>query len=141
MKRVKIQRLWGDQNQTTGVFTVLNEKGQPIFACLCLERGDRNNQKNVSSVPAGRYPIVLEYSSRFKQDLYELKDVPNRTECKIHPSNYWDQLNGCIALGLKLKNLNNDQYYDVTNSKATVVEFHKVMKNVTRTTIEITDPI
>ena len=141
MKRVKIQRLWNDRNQTLGVFTVLDQKGQPIFACLCLERGNRNNQKNVSSVPEGRYPLVLEHSAKFNQNLYELKDVPNRTECKIHPLNFWTQLNGCIALGLKLKDMNNDGYSDITNSKATVELFHKVMKNTPRTTIEIINPL
>ena len=130
MKRVKIQRLWGDGNQTIGVFTVLDANGQPIFASLCLERGFRDNQKNVSNVPEGRYPLVLEHSPKFKRDLFELKDVPNRSECKIHPASFWNQLEGCIALGLSLKDINNDGYSDITNSRKTVELFHKVMQKV-----------
>ena len=141
MKTVKIQRLWNDTNQATGVLTIVNHTGQPIFACLCIERGDRNNERMVSHVPAGVYPLVLEHSPKFNQDLYELKNVPNRSECKIHPANYWNQLNGCIALGLKLKRMNHDSYYDITNSRTTVDLFHRAMRGVTQTTIEIIDPI
>jgi hypothetical protein len=141
MKKVKLQRLWEDKNQSTGVLFVIDETGQPIFASLCIERGDRNNQQSVSNVPPGIYPLVLERSPRFNIDLYELKDVPNRSECKIHASNYWNQLNGCIAPGVKLKDMNADGYYDVTESRNTVNSFHTAMKGVNKTTIQIIDPI
>ena len=141
MKKVKLQRLWENRNQSTGVLSVIDEKGQPIFASLCIEGGGRNNKQSGSNVPSGIYPLVLEYSPKFNMDLYELKDVPNRAECKIHASNYWHQLNGCIAPGLKLKDLNADGYYDVTNSGNTVKSFHSAMKGITKTTIEIIDPV
>jgi hypothetical protein len=140
MKRVKLQRLWSDGNQTTGVLMVLDRKGQPVFASLSIERGDRNNQKNVSNVPAGTYPLILEYSPRFDQNLYELKDVPNRRECKVHASNFWKQLNGCIAPGVKLKDMNSDGYYDVTDSRKALEAFHMALKGVEKTTIEIINP-
>ena len=140
MKRVRLQRLWMDKNQSTGVLTVIDRKGQPIFASLCIERGDRNNQKNVSNIPAGKYPLVLEHSPRFGKDVYELKNVPNRNECKIHASNYWNQLNGCIAPGIKLKDLNRDGYYDVTDSRKAVDAFHKALRRTRKTTIEILNP-
>ena len=136
---VKLIRHWADRNQSTGSLLILNEKGQPVFGCLCLERGDRNNQRNVSNVPAGVYPLLFEWSPRFGTRLWELKNVPGRAECKIHAANYWDQLNGCIAPGLRLKDLDKDGYYDVTSSNATMRDFHKILKGMTRTTIEIVD--
>lgn len=139
MKTVKLIRIWNDRNQTTGVLIVYSEKGHPIFGSLCIERGDRNNQKNISRVPAGKYRLVFERSPRFKQDLWELKGVPNRSECKIHPSNFWDQLNGCIAPGVKLKDLDKDGYYDVTQSKPTTAAFQTALKGLNETTIEIID--
>jgi hypothetical protein len=139
MKTVKILRLWNDGNQTTGTLIVYNDKGQPIFGSLCIERGDRNNQKNISRVPSGKYRLVYEWSPRFKQNLWELKGVPNRSECKIHPSNFWDQLNGCIAPGVKLKDLDKDGYYDVTQSKPTTAAFQMALKGMNETTIEIID--
>lgn len=139
--RVFLQRLWEDRNQSTGILYVTDDKGQPIFACLCIERGDRNNQRNVSNVPPGTYDLVLENSPRFGRDLWELKGVPNRAECKIHPSNYWDQLNGCIAPGIELKDLDKDGYYDVTQSKNTTNAFHRVLAGMSKTTITIIDPV
>lgn len=139
MKRIKLQRLWSDYNQSTGVLMVVNENNQPIFASLCVERGNRNNKKNVSNVPSGIYPIKKEWSPRFVSDLWELKEVPNRSECKIHSSNFWHQLNGCIAPGLKLKDIDQDGYFDVTSSRNTLTSFHSALKGITETTIEIID--
>lgn len=137
--KTKLIRHWADDKQTTGTFLVLDEKGQPIFGSLSLERGNRNNERNVSRIPCGVYPLVWEKSPRFGRYLWEIKDVPNRSECKIHPANYWSQLNGCIALGLKLKDINADGYYDVTSSTKTVESFHSVLKNITKTTIQVVD--
>lgn len=128
MKTIKINRLWQDENQTIGNCTVFDENDKPIFSSISLERGWRNNEKNVSCVPKGTYKVVLEYSPRFNMDLWELKDVVDRSECKFHSANYWHQLNGCIALGLKLKDINKDGYIDITNSKDTMSGFHTSLK-------------
>lgn len=141
MKKVKLQRLWVDHNQSTGVLTVLDDKGQPMFASLCIERGNRDNQQGVSNVPAGTYPLVLEYSPTYRGSLFELKEVPNRSECKIHASNFWKELGGCIAPGVRLKDLNEDGYYDVTSSVISLKAFHSALIGVMQTTIEIIDPL
>lgn len=140
MKKVILQRHWQDNNQATGTLMVLNRHGQPIFACLCIERGDRNNAKSVSNVPAGEYPLILEPSPRFGQDLWELKNVPGRSECKIHPANHWHQLNGCIAPGVSLTDSDRDGYYDVTSSRNTLREFHNALKGESKTSIIIHNP-
>lgn len=138
MKIVKLKRLWEDYNQTTGILYVLNSNGQPIYASSSIERGDRCNEKNVSNIPKGIYPLVFEYSPKFDCFLYEIKNVPNRSECKIHPASYWKNLKGCIALGeLNNKDMNNDGYFDLTNSNETVKKFHKAMGGLIETTIEI----
>ena len=139
--KVIIQRYKMDENQTTGTFTVINNEGWPIFTCPCIERGDRNNELSVSNVKAGTYDLVFEYSPRFDTGLYELYGVPGRSECKIHQANYWDQLNGCIALGAYLVNLNNDKYMDLASSVKTVNDFHRIMKGVERCKIEIINPL
>ena len=139
--KVKLIRLWSDENQSTGILIVLNELGQPVYASPCIERGDRNNERNVSRVPAGTYPLVYEYSPKFERKLWELKKVPGRSECKVHPSNYWDQLNGCIAPGLSLADMNKDGYYDVTSSVTATGRFHKALQGMKETTIEIIDEL
>lgn len=124
MKTIKIIRNWQDTNQTLGNCTVFDENGKPLFTSLSLERGWRNNQSNVSCIPKGEYEVKLEYSNRFKKDLWEIYGVPNRSECKFHAANYWHQLNGCIALGQTLADMNNDGYNDITNSGMTMKKFH-----------------
>jgi len=132
MKTIKINRLWQDENQTIGNCTVFDENDKPIFSSISLERGWRNNEKNVSCVPKGTYKVVLEYSPRFNTDLWELKGVVGRSECKFHSANYWHSLNGCVALGLKLKDINNDGYVDITNSRDTMSEFHNALSGLTK---------
>lgn len=140
-KQFRLIRHWSDFNQTTGTLLIvdMDQNCQPIFGSLCIERGARNNQQMVSNIPAGTYPIVWEWSPAFKRMLWEIKDVPGRSECKIHPSNYWKQLNGCIAPGIKLKDMDSDGYYDVTSSGPTIDAMHRVMKGITKTFITIVD--
>ena len=129
MYTVTILRYWSDESQTLGVATLLDNELNPIFAAINLERGWLDNKPNVSSIPTGEYKCVLEYSPRFKKDLWELKNVPNRSECKFHASNYWNQLNGCIALGDTAENIGRDFQLDVTNSGDTMDTFHRLLRN------------
>ena len=126
---IKIQRLWQDSNQTLGICTVLGDNDIPLFVGLSLERGWRNNQRNISCIPknSGPYNVILEHSNKFKKHLWEIKDVPNRSECKFHSANYWHQLNGCVALGRRPKDINDDGYIDITSSASTMNDFHKAM--------------
>ena len=129
MYTVTIVRYWSDESQTLGVATLLDSELNPIFAAISLERGWLDNKPNVSSVPVGEYDCVLEHSARFKKELWELKNVPNRSECKFHASNYWNQLNGCIALGDTAENIGRDFQLDVTNSGNTMSTFHRLLKD------------
>jgi hypothetical protein len=124
-----IQRYWSDESQTLGTLTLLDNSLNPIFAAISLERGWQDNKPNVSSVPTGEYKCVYEYSPAFERNLWELKDVPNRSECKFHTSNYWNQLNGCIALGDTAENIGQDFRLDVTNSGDTMETFHRLLRN------------
>ena len=139
MKTIKIIRDWQDDNQTLGKCTVYDENNKPIFSSVSLELGWRGNQKNISCVPLGRYTVLLEYSNRFNKKLWELKNVPNRAECKFHSSNFWFELNGCIALGRSLYDINKDGYNDVTSSKSTINAFHKALGDDTRAELIISD--
>lgn len=129
MKTVHIHRKTQDHNQTLGNLSVINEEGKPVFGSVVLERGWRNNAKGESCIPVGEYVLKLEYSPRFRMDLWEVYGVPGRSECKFHAANYWYQLNGCMAPGETLVDLNKDGYNDVTNSKNTLKKFMAVMGN------------
>ena len=137
---IKVQRLWQNANETLGTCTVLGDNDMPLFVSLALERGWRNNQKSISCIPkgSGPYEVVLEHSNKFGKKLWEIKGVPNRSECKFHAANYWHQLNGCIALGRRPADINNDDYMDITSSKSTMKDFHRAMQGFPKAILIIT---
>lgn len=73
----------------------------------------RGNKPKVSCIPAGIYQVRWEFSQRFQRSLYEIKEVPERDECKFHAANFMgdelkgfrSELNGCIALGMSVGKL------------------------------------
>ena len=132
MKTIILNRDWQDEKQTLGVCYVKDENGSIIFKSEAIERGWLDNQKRISCIPAGEYPVKLEYSNRFRKKLYEIFCVPNRSECKFHSANYSRELNGCIALGNKRKDIDGDGYRDVTSSRPTMAIFHKAMDGDTK---------
>jgi len=138
-RTVIVHRDWQDQNESLGTCYVKDENGKVIFKSESLERGWRNNEKGVSCIPAGTYNLKLEFSPRFKKDLWEIYGVPNRSECKFHASNYWRQLNGCIALGNNRRDIDKDGYLDVTASRDAMKRVHKAMHGYTRAKVIVYD--
>lgn len=129
MKTVIIDRFKITDNYSLGNCYVKNECGDIIFQAPCIERGWLDNKRNISCVPEGCYPLVLEFSPKFNQKLWELKEVPNRAECKFHAANYWRQLNGCIALGKQHLDIDKDGDPDVTSSRVTMKKFHECFES------------
>ena len=127
MKTVSITRTYQNNKQSLGLCEIRNESNMVIFSALSLERGWLDNKQNISCIPKGNYTVVLEYSNAFKRDLWEIKNVPNRSECKFHSANYWYQLQGCIALGNSLKDIDKDGFIDILNSSNTMGLFHRAL--------------
>ena len=137
MYKVKINRINQRYQYTIGSLDLYDSDGWLLFSCVSLERGWNDNKQNESCVPLGSYKCVKEYSDRFKKDLWELKDVSNRSECKFHSANYWYELNGCIALGLQVIDINNDGKKDITRSKPTMDIFHEILRHQSEIVVEI----
>jgi len=127
-----------DENQALGVLYIV-DGCDVVFKCDTIERGWMNNEKMISCIPAGEYEIVLEYSPKFDTMLWEIKGVENRAEAKIHSANYARQLNGCIGVGNGRKDIDNDGYFDVLNSKKTLKALHEIMGGEIKTTIKISE--
>lgn len=128
MYTLKIKRHQQNENQTIGSIDLLDNENNLLFSSVSLERGWNENKTDISCVPLGTYKAVFEYSNKFKTSLWELKNVPNRSECKFHAANYWYQLNGCIALGLQVTDINNDGFVDITKSKSTMTIFQEILR-------------
>jgi len=92
-----------------------------------LELPDLNNQKNISCIPKGKYNCIHTYSQQFKKFTYEVLNVPNRKGIRIHATNYYYELRGCIALGNGIYDINNDKEIDLLNSKKAIEEFETLL--------------
>ena len=71
-----------------------------------LELPDRQNQPNLSRIPAGTYTVRMRHSPKYGK-VYHAENVPGRTHILLHHGNYaGDRLRdwrthsaGCILLG------------------------------------------
>lgn len=93
MDVVELIRLEETEQGTLGVLKVNKE----AFCCT-LEPADRENAKNVSSIPTQQYVCEIHDSPKFGIT-YLVKDVPGRVGILFHSGNSADDTEGCILLG------------------------------------------
>ena len=101
--------------QTLGRLYVLGENGQVLFQCVTLELPWRDNERNISCIPPGRYRVRPRTSKKYGRHLH-LLDVPGRDWILIHEANFYHQLRGCIAVGEEIREINGDGVPDITHS-------------------------
>jgi len=112
---VQLHRRISTPKQTLGDMYVFDEN-KMIFHCKTLELPWLENKSRVSCIPKGNYECKYTVSPRFKRKLYLITNVPNRSGVRIHPGNYYTQIQGCILVGDVHKDINKDQQLDVVHS-------------------------
>lgn len=135
MNSIVIIRDKKSHQQTEGQLFVFDKNGNELFRCFTLELPWKENQRQISCIPEGRYKVVPRFSQKYKNHLHIL-DVPNRTWILIHEANYVHQLLGCIAVGRTRTDLNGDGLKDVTHSVATKGELLKFIAQETELVIK-----
>lgn len=76
-----------------------------------------DNKRDISCIPAGTYVCKWTKSGLFKSGTYEVQNVPSRSGIRLHIANYFNQIKGCIALGMTLADINKDGQIDTVSSK------------------------
>ena len=113
-----------------GTFGVLKVKG---VAFVIVELPWRDNKEKISCIPTGEYLCKFEYSDGFKRDLYEIKGVPGRSECKFHngtwagdrKKGYKSDSKGCPIIGQNKRLI--DEQWGVNYSRVSLEKFHALM--------------
>jgi hypothetical protein len=114
---VVISRSYG-LKQTTSSFYVF-DGDRAVFNCKSIELPERGNQKNVSCIPEGTYEVTKIFSPT-KGKCFLVHNVPGRDAILIHVGNYASgkkvDTQGCILVGLRFVDINEDGNIDVADS-------------------------
>lgn len=91
-----------------------------------LEPAWRDNQRNISCIPAGEYEVAyMERSASGKyKDVYHILDVPNRGGILQHNGNVPAHTLGCQIMGLKRGVLGGQPA--VLNSRSALNVLHEI---------------
>lgn len=96
--QLTVIRKWLTPNSTCGMMTV-----DGIFACYTLELPKSYqgalNVPDKTCIPAGTYPVQIQFSPKHGFDVPWVLNVPNRSDIEIHPANEPSELLGCTAVG------------------------------------------
>jgi hypothetical protein len=92
---------------------------EEVFSCVTLELPDKGNKTSISSIPIGTYKVVHRHSKKYQNHLI-LLDVPNRRYILIHSGNFYTDTRGCILVGSRFGEIDNDSSLDITASKRTL---------------------
>ena len=115
MKIVELIRLEESEQGTIGILKI-----NKVVFCFTLEPPDRQNERNISYIPAQQY-ICKPYSSDRHGQTFEVMNVPNRSWILFHAGNTVHHTDGCILVGSHQGKLKGNRA--VLNSGATFKKF------------------
>jgi len=119
VKQLRLVRVTEHNGATLGVLCV-----DGSAEVVTLEEAWRDNERNISCIPQGRYSIQLHKSPRYGLT-YHVLDVPDRSEILFHVGNTAEDTRGCILLGLQYGKFKDQNA--VLASKSAFDRFMKVM--------------
>lgn len=114
------------QSLETGTYGVLHFIGQAPFA-LTLELPWRDNERQVSAIPAGHYRVQRVQSPKFG-DTFEVTGVEGRSHILFHKGNTTADTNGCILVGSSFVDLDGDGDQDLGGSAAAWAIFKAITR-------------
>lgn len=129
---VTLLRLGGGGADVLGV---LHLNGRPI--AVTLELAWRNNARNVSCIPLGRYRCVRTVSPRFG-DTFAVVGVPDRSGIVFHAGNTAADTQGCILLGAAYGEPRANGMRTVVGSRVARDRFRRELEGVREFWLDVT---
>lgn len=117
-----------------GTFGVLLKDGVPL--CVTLELPWKQNERNVSCIPEGRYQIFPVDSPRFG-DTFQVGSVPGRTNILFHAGNTIGDTSGCILLGTSYGFSYVEQQPGIRSSRIALGKFMRALGDTKLADLEI----
>lgn len=110
-----LTRLYGDDRQMLGVLHLYDGLDR-LYECKTLELPWKDNQRNISCIPEGKYEVIVrDVPHRGKH--FHILNVPGRSLILIHVGNYYSDIHGCILPGTVHLDINRDGNLDVASSR------------------------
>lgn len=124
--KLLINRIDKGPKQSLGEIFALDSQDGIIKKAVTLELPWLNNERRISCIPSGTYPVEKRISPKFGLH-FHIRDVPGRSFILIHSGNYYTQILGCVLIGSDFSDINKDGLLDVVNSGKTLRAFLEVM--------------
>lgn len=134
---LELKRIQESEKQTIGHLFVRNNANACIAVFSTIELPYRENSRNISSIPVGKYKVVHRWSVKYGHHLHVL-DVVGRSMILIHTGNYYTQTQGCILVGYYHSDINADGLLDVVESKKAMAALRALLEQKS-TYLEISD--
>jgi hypothetical protein len=104
---LRLYRKWYSTNSTIGELSINGTYFCDVLEDVCRDNnrdGDLNDpgEEKVhgkTCIPAGRYQVIIDMSTRFKKLMPLLVDVPGFAGIRIHPGNTNVDTDGCLLVG------------------------------------------
>lgn len=140
--KITINRIFQNEHKTLSDNYLSFSQGKTIHVPVQykgIELPWRENQVNISCIPAGVYPAVATNRASNGDYAILLDRVPGRTEIMIHAANFVRDLRGCQAPGTGFKDIDNDGIIDVENSRQVMRLLEKHLPVGTKLDVHVID--
>jgi hypothetical protein len=131
MKQLRLVRVTEHNGATMGVLCI---DDVPEF--VTLEDAWRDNERQISCIPVGRYTIKPKISPKFG-NTWEVMNVPERSQILFHAGNTHKDTHGCILLGLQFGKLGNETA--ILASRSAFLQFLQKMADVKESELLVID--
>lgn len=131
MKQLRLVRVSEYDGATLGVLCI---DDVPEF--VTLEDAWRDNERQISCIPVGRYTIKPRVSPKFG-NTWQVMDVPERSHILFHAGNTHKDTHGCILLGLQFGRLGNETA--ILASRSAFLQFLQKMSDVKEAQLIVID--